>query len=410
MPMFVYRGRNARGDLVSGRLEAGDQTAVADQLFSSGITPVSIVPTLQDAGTSLLSMFKRSGEKVSPVDMVLLFRQLYTLSRAGVPILRALAGLQESAANPALAAIIDDMRVSLDSGRELSSAMRRHTHIFTPFHINMVRVGEMTGRLEEIFLRLSEHLDFETEMRAKIKSALRYPTFVIIAMVVAVGLANVFIIPTFAKMFESLKQDLPAMTKLLIGMSNFTVNYWWVILLGAAGGMFSFKSWVATADGRLVWDRLKMRLPIAGKIVRQATLARFARSLSLSLKSGVPLVQALDTVADVVDNAYMGQVVRKMSIGVQRGESVLATAAASAVFTPIVLQMIAIGDETGGLDDMMKEIATMYEREVEYDVKGLSSQIEPILIVFMAVFVGILALGILTPMWNMHGAQLGKKH
>ena len=408
MPMFAYRGRNARGDLVSGRLDAGDQTAVADQLFASGITPVTIVPALSDAGTSFSAMLKRRGEKVTSVDMVLLFRQLYTLSRAGVPLLRALAGLQESAANPALASIIDDMRVSLDSGRELSAAMRRHTHIFTPFHINMVRVGEMTGRLEEIFLRLSEHLDFENEMGSKIKSALRYPTFVIIAMVIAVTLANVFIIPTFAKMFESLKQDLPMMTRILIAMSNFTVNYWWVIVAGAAGGWFSFKSWSSTEEGCLVWDRVKMRLPIAGKIVRQATLARFARSLSLSLKSGVPLVQALDTVADVVDNAYMGAIIRKMSIGVQRGESVLATAAASGAFAPIVLQMIAIGDETGGLDDMMQEIATMYEREVEYDVKGLSAQIEPILIVFMAVFVGILALGILTPMWNMHGAQMKK--
>jgi MSHA biogenesis protein MshG len=406
MAAFVYRGRNARGQLVTGKLEANDKAAVADQLFASGIVPIDISQAIVNSALSLNALMSRSRDKVTRPDLILFFRQLHTLSRAGVPILRALAGLQESAASAGLARIIEDMRVSLDSGRELSAAMRRHTHAFTRFHVAMVQVGEMTGRLEEIFMRLSQHLAFEEEMAQRVKQATRYPTFVIIAMVIAMTIANVFIIPQFAKMYEGLGSNLPFLTTVLIGFSNFTVDYWWVVVLAGASAWYAFNAWIATEEGRMVWDRVKLELPIAGKIIKQATLARFARSLALSIKSGVPLVQALTTVSEVVDNKFISLKVMQMSTGVQRGESVLATAAATKVFSPIVLQMVAIGDETGALDDLMQEIAEMYEREVEYDVKGLSAQIEPILIVFLAGFVLILALGILSPMWGMHKAAL----
>ena len=408
MSLYAYRGRNAQGQTVRGQLEAGDTGAIADQLFRIGITPVEIVRAAQDTGTGALTFLRRTRDKVSRDELIMFSRQMYTLSKAGVPILRALAGLQESATSAAFARVIEDMRVSLDSGRELSAAMRRHTQVFNEFYISMVRIGEMTGELEYIFLRLFEHLDFENEMRGRVKAALRYPMFVVIAMAVAMVLANLFIIPTFAKMYEGLGAELPVLTRVLIGFSNFTVNYWWLVVLGLVGIYFALKSWVATTEGRYSWDRFKLRLPVAGKIVTQATLARFARSLGLSLKSGVPIVQALTTIAEVVDNAFMAERILKMRDGVESGESVLRTAVDAGVFSPVVLQMIAIGDETGAIDDLMLEIAGMYEREVEYDVKGLSAQIEPILIVFLAGFVLILALGILTPMWGMHKAVLGK--
>lgn len=406
MTMFTYRGRNARGQLVTGRLEGDDRSVVADQLFGSGVVPIEISPIMVDPMAALKSLLVRRGQKIARTDLVLLFRQLHTLTKAGVPILRALAGLQESASSPALATVIEDMRVSLDSGRELSAAMRRHPRVFTAFHIAMIQVGEMTGRLEEVFIRLSEHLDFEQEMSQRIKQATRYPTFVIIAMVIAVTIANVFIVPQFTKMYSQLGQNLPFLTRVLMASSDFFVNYWYVMIGMGAGAFYSFKGWLATEDGRLVWDRVKLDLPIGGKIIRKVTLARFARSLSLSLKSGVPLVQALNTVADVVDNKFIRHKVLHMSMGVQRGESVLATSAASKIFSPVVLQMVAIGDETGALDDLMQEIATMYEREVEYDVKGLSAQIEPILIVFLAAFVLVLALGLLSPMWGLNKALI----
>src|SRR5438477_544985 len=235
---------------------------------------------------------------------MLFSRQMYTLMKAGVPILRALGGLQESLTNPRLKAVVADLRASLDAGRELSAAMRRHATVFSPFYVSLVRVGETTGQLEAVFLRLYDHLEFEKEVRDRIKSALRYPAFVVVAM-------------------------------------------------------------------------------------------------ALALKSGVPVVQALSIVAGVLENDFIAQRIEQMRDGVERGESVLRTAAVAGIFTPVVMQMIAVGDETGELDDLMQEVAELYEREVDYEVKTLAAQIEPILIVFLGVIVTILALAVFLPIWDL---------
>src|SRR5262245_27767854 len=406
MPSFSYKGRNARGEIVQGRLEGADSLAVADQLFNTGITPVDIRSAAAVGEIRIDAVLARLRERVTPTDLMLMARQLYTLMRAGVPIMRALTGLQESATNPALARVLQDLRVSLDSGKELSAAMRRHPEVFSHFFVAMVRVGEMTGHLEEIFLRLAQHLEFEIEMTGRVKSALRYPTFVIVAMVAALLIVNLFVIPVFAKMYEGFGAKLPMITRALIAFSNFTVEYWpllGVIAIAAWGG---FKLWVATPRGRYVWDRTKLRMPIAGKIVTKATLARFARSFALSVRSGVPLVQALSVVSRVVENQYIGGRIEQMRDGVERGESILRTAVTAGVFSPIVLQMVAVGEETGALDDLMLEIAGMYERDVEYDLKNLASQIEPILIVCLAGLVLILALGVLMPIWGLGRAMI----
>jgi MSHA biogenesis protein MshG len=409
MPRFEYRGRNPRGELVRGNLEGADTGAIADQLFNTGITPIEISASGASVHSAARGLLTRLTEQVTVIDLMLFSRQMYTLLKAGVPILRALVGLQESATNPAMGRTIQDLRVSLDSGRELSSAMLRHTDVFTPFYTSMVRVGEMTGRLEEIFLRLSEHLDFDREMRQRVKSALRYPLTVVVAMAVAIGIVNLFVIPVFAKVYSGLGAKLPLLTRVLIGFSEFTVSYWALILAAGAGAFFLFRIWRATPAGKYGWDKFKLRIPIAGKIVLKATLARFARSFALAIKSGVPIVQGLTVVSKVVDNEYIGQRIEQMRDGVERGESVLRTAVTTGVFTPVVLQMIAVGDETGELDGMMQEIAEMYEREVEYELKTLSSQIEPILIVFLAVLVLILALGVLLPVWGLGKAVLGPR-
>ncbi len=413
MPLFAYKGRNARGELVQGTVEAGDTGAVADQLFNTGITPVEIKAggaALMAASAGLgATLAARFAEKVTVTDLMLFCRQMYTLTRSGVPLLRSLAGLRESATNPALGRVIHDLQVNLDAGRELSAGMRRHPQVFSSFLVSMVRVGEMTGRLEEIFLRLSEHLEFENEMRGRVKSALRYPMFVVLAMVVAVGIINVFVIPAFSKIYEGFGAQLPWLTRVLIGFSNFTVEYGWLIVAAAVAGAMAFHVWVRTPAGRYAWDRFKLRIPIAGKIVLKATLARFARSFALTMQSGVPIVQSLSVVAGVVENDYVGQRIEQMRDGVERGESVTRTAVTAGVFTPVVLQMIAVGDETGQLDEMLYEVAQMYEREVEYDLKNLSAQIEPILIVCLAVLVLILALGVLMPIWGLGKAALGAK-
>ncbi|WP_198115235.1 type II secretion system F family protein [Massilia rhizosphaerae] len=413
MPFFAYKGRNARGELVQGVLEGADSGACADQLFGTGVTPLEISPTTRKAttagsgggaGESLWERLTR--KKVTSIDVQLFSRQIYTLLKSGVPIMRGLAGLQESATNKSFARVIQDLRESLDAGRELSTAMRRHTECFTPFYLSMVRVGEMTGRLEDVFLRLFDHLEFDRDMRDRVKTALRYPTFVIVAMVAAMIVVNVFVIPQFEKVFKTFHAQLPLMTRILIATSRFTVDYWPVMAAVAVAAFFGFRAWTRTSAGRLVWDRYKLRFPIAGKIIHKATMARFACSFALSIRSGVPIVQALTVVAQTADNAYLTLRLDQMRDGVERGESILRTATNAHVFTPIVLQMIAVGEESGSLDDLMDEIAQMYEREVDYELKTLSSQIEPILITFLGAMVLMLALGIFLPIWDLGKAAL----
>jgi MSHA biogenesis protein MshG len=406
MPTFAYKGRNPRGEIVNGRLEGADAGAIADQLFNTGITPVDIAPAVPDVGSAASGLFARFSDRVSLVDVMLFSRQMYTLLKSGVPILRALAGLQESSTSVKLTEVIQDLRTSLDSGRELSTAMRRHPDVFSPFYVALVRVGEMTGMLETVFQRLHAHLDFEREMRERVESALRYPLFVTIAMAVALVIINLFVIPVFAKFYASFNAQLPFITRVLVGFSNFTVDYWPLLAAAAIGAWTAFKLYTGTPAGKYAWDKFKLRIPVAGSIVLKATLARFARSFALSLKSGVPLVQALSTVANVVENDYIGQRIEQMRDGVERGESVLRTAMTAGVFTPVVIQMIAVGDETGALDDMMLEVAEMYEREVGYELRNLSANIEPILIVMLAVLVLILALGVLLPIWNLGSVAL----
>jgi len=404
VPFYAYKARSARGELMQGVLEAADSNAVANHLSGAGAIPVEIALTNKAATGSAggeawwVKLFEK---KVTSMDVQLFSRQMYTLLKSGVPIMRGLAGLQESAISKAFGKVLKDLRESLDAGRELSAAMRRHPAVFNDFYLSMVRVGEMTGRLEEVFLRLFDHLEFDREMRARVKSATRYPIFVIVAMVIAMVIVNIFVIPQFVKVFESFHAQLPLMTRLLIGTSHFTVNYWPQLLVAGAGAVFGFRYWVNTSAGRFQWDRHKLKFPIAGKIILKATMARFARSFALSSRSGVPIVQALTVVSQTVDNAYLCSRVEQMRDGVERGDSILRTSTAAKVFTPVVLQMIAVGEESGSLDDLMDEIAQMYEREVDYELKTLAAQIEPILITFLGVLVLVLALGIFVPIWDL---------
>ncbi|MBA5687542.1 type II secretion system F family protein [Rugamonas apoptosis] len=411
MPLYAYKGRNARGELMQGVLEGADSGAVADQLFNTGVTPIDISVTKRAAtaaGNGDAWWVKLLEKKVTSMDVQLFSRQLYTLLKAGVPIMRGLAGLQESAVSKAFGRVIKDMRESLDSGRELSAAMRRHPTVFTPFYLSMVRVGEMTGRLEEVFLRLFDHMEFDRDMRERVKTAMRYPTFVVVAMVAAMVIVNIFVIPAFTKVFESFHAELPLMTRILIASSNFTVHFWPLLVALVVAAVLGFRAWIATAKGRYRWDKIKLKVPVAGKIILKGTMARFARSFALSARSGVPIVQGLTVVAQTVDNAYLAARVEQMRDGVERGDSILRTAAAAGVFTPVVLQMIAVGEETGSLDDLMDEIAQMYEREVDYELKTLSAQIEPILITFLGALVLVLALGIFLPIWDLGKVALHK--
>jgi len=398
---FAYKGRDGSGKLIEGVLEGATSGGVADLLLGRGITPVSIQETqsaVKRSGDAGITLFK---PKVEHVDILLFSRQIHTLLRSGVPIMRALSGLQESATNPAMREVIRDVRESLEAGRELSVSLARHPEVFNPFYVSMVRVGEATGLLDEIFLRLFDHLEFERFMREQVKSALRYPTFVVLAMAAAIVVVNLFVIPAFAKVFEGFGAELPFMTQILLGFSKFMVAWWPAMLVGAVAAVFLFRAWVGTESGRMQWESLVLRFPIAGKIVRKAAMARFARSFALGMRSGVPVMQALTNSAQTVDNSYIAAKIEGMRDTVERGESVVRAAIASGFFTPVVLQMVSVGEESGALDDMLEEVGQMYQREVEYELKTLGQQIEPILIVCLGALVLVLALGIFLPMWDL---------
>jgi MSHA biogenesis protein MshG len=409
MATFAWRGRNARGELVQGQLEAVGENAVADQLVSLGVSPVHIAaaaPVVEADGDDWWARLNRKAIKIE--DILVFSRQMYTLNKAGVPILRAFAGLQASSDKPAMVDMLKDVRSSLDQGRELSASLARHIDVFGAFYIAMIRVGEMTGRLTEVFLRLNEHLEFERDVRERVKQAMRYPMFVMIAMGIALVILNIFVIPVFAKVFAGFNAELPLITRGLLGFSGWMVDWWPLILAAGIGSVVVVRGYLRTTEGRYRWDRRKLKLPIVGDIVLKATLARFARSFALSSQSGVPLVQALTVVAQTVDNAYIGSRIEQMRDGIERGESISRCAAATGVFTPVVLQMISVGEETGELDSLLFEIAGMYERDTDYSIKGLSAAIEPVLLAAIAVLVLLLALGVFLPLWNMGQAAMGK--
>ena len=401
---FAYTGRSAAGP-VSGELEAADASAVAGMLQSRGVTPLAIRATgsavAAGAGEPSNALTRWLQPKVQTTDLMLFSRQLHTLLRSGVPILRALAGLQESAANLKMKQTLGEVRRSLESGIELSMSLAQHARVFDGFFVAMIRVGEMTGRLDEVFMRLFKHLEFELFMQQQVKAALRYPTFVMAAMTGAIAVINLMVVPAFATVFKQFGAKLPWATRVLVASSEFTLAWGWLMALVAVVGVIALRRWITTPDGRYSWDHFRLRLPLAGKIVRKATLARMARSFSLALKSGVPIEQALVVVAATVDNAYIARKIDAMRESVERGDTILRSAAATGVFTPVVLQMIAVGEETGSVDELMEEVAELYSNDVQYELKTLSSQLEPILIVFMGVLVLILALGVFLPVWDL---------
>ncbi len=407
MGYFAYKARDAEGALVEGVLEAVDSGAAAAQLYSNGVTPVDIgemdAPHRADKDDALSHLVRR---QVTTEDLLLFSREMHTLLKAGVPIMRALGSLQDSTSNPAFRNTLQAIRESLDAGTPLSSSMGNQTGVFSPFYVAMIYVGETTGMLEEVFLRLFHHLEFQAFMRNQVRSALRYPLFVITTMAIALLVINIWVIPAFANVYAGFEAELPFITRTLIVFSDFIVASWWLMALALAVAVTGLHRWTRNAGGRLAWDRVKLRIPVAGKIVLKASLARFARSFSLAVRSGVPIVQGLTLVAQTVENVHVAQQIEKMRGSVERGESVLRAATNAGVFTPVVLQMIMVGEESGALDDMMEEIADMYQRDVEYELKTLSAQIEPILIILLGLLVLLLALGVFLPIWDLGTAAL----
>ncbi len=412
MPFFDYRGRDPQLATVSGTIEADSPADAVQQLVARGVVVTGVDARRAEehaTGAGTPAWWQRlSARRLTDEDVILFSRQMYTLQRANVPIVRALSGLQESAANPRFAEIVADIRASLEEGREMSAALARHPAVFSEFYVAMIRVGEVSGRMTEVFERLSAHLESEREVREQVAGALRYPMLVVGAAALAMVVLNMFVIPVFARVYASFHAQLPLMTQVLIGVSEWSVRWWPQLAVVAVAGALGVRKLLKTAEGRYWWDRAKLRLPLAGDIVLKGTLARFARAFAMASRSGIPVLQALTVVARTTDNAYIGRRIEAMRDGIERGETLHRGAAASGVFTPVVLQMIAVGEETGEIDSLLTEVAGMYEREIAYAIKRLSALLEPILLLMIGGMVLVLALGIFLPMWSLGQAALGR--
>lgn len=407
MPLYDYQGRNRRGEMVAGRVEAASLDGVAEQLRGAGVTPLKIAAAARKEATE--PWYKRldeklQGSKVELDELIILSRQMYSLNKAGVPIIRAIRGLSESVPNLALKRTLKDIAEKLETGIDLASCFKRHPKVFSDFYVSIIHVGENTGRLDEAFRRVAGYLELERETIKRMKGATRYPLFVMVTIAVAIGVINVMVIPAFATLFEGMGASLPWQTQVLLATSNFTVDYWPFLLGLIVTLVVGFKYYVKTERGHYHWDRVKLKLPLIGSIFERINLGRFARSFSMLLRAGVPLVQALTVVSNALGNVYLGERIRSMRNGIERGESFSRVAGATGMFSPLIMQMIAVGEETGNMDELLDEAADFYEQEVDYDLKVLSDRIEPILMMVVAGIVLILALGVFLPMWDLSSA------
>lgn len=402
MELYQYKGRNKRGDILQGTVEAANTEGVVNWMMASGISPIAVrlkADPLKDQPYWVRAL--QGQRKLNNTDLLMLTRQFGTLLKAGIPILQAVTGLKNGSHQPEMTKLLGSLHASLDKGNELSTAMAKHPDFFDDYYVNMIRVGESAGKLDEVFARLYAQLDFDRRMRQKIKSVLRYPMFVFSAIIAATMIVMVYVIPAFSGIYGAMRSELPLATKILMNVSSVMARHWTAILVTMALAALGIRYYVSTPEGRYKWDRFKLRLPIVGRILTKATTARFCRSFGMAMNSGVPIVTGLALVSRVVDNAFYHERIMTMRDAVSHGDNLLRAFLASGIFSPIELQMIAVGEETGDIETMVQQLASLYQDEVEYEASQLAETLEPILLVFMAALVLVLLLGIFLPMWNM---------
>ncbi|TQV88539.1 type II secretion system F family protein [Aliikangiella coralliicola] len=403
MAVFEYKAKTSTGEAVSGTIDAVNQEAVAERLLARGNYPISIVEAKEEKTLLNLDvgqLFK--SKKVNLNQLVMFSRQMYSLTKAGIPLTRAISGLLETTNSAALKDALESIYNDLNAGTNLATAFSRHDHIFSSLYISLIHVGENSGRLEEAFKQIANYLELEQKTKQRIKTATRYPTFAMMAIIGAVIIINIFVIPQFANLFSSFDAgELPLPTRILMATSSFFINFWPHLLVVSVGCVYAAMRYIKTENGNLWWDKTKLKIPIFGDIIYRSLLARFARTFGMMNRSGVPLINALNIVADVVDNVWVAQHIREMRSGVEKGESIRLVATRSEMFSPLTIQMISVGEETGQLDEMLDQVAAFYEEQVDYDLKKLSDYIEPVLIVFIGAIVLILMLAVYLPMWEL---------
>jgi MSHA biogenesis protein MshG len=401
MPVFAYKARDGQGKLISNKLEAETAQYAAQTLINRGLTPIHIDLATTDSDLAQQLTYWWATQQLSINDLILFSRQMHSLTKAGVPLIRSINSLADSCRNLALKQALVSITHRLESGQSLSQAMSQHNKIFPILLVSIINVGETTGGLEQAFQQISHYLEREKETQSRIKSALRYPTMVLMAISIALVTVNVYVIPAFKGVFDKMGTQLPWQTRLLMAVSDFTVEFWPYILGLSLLTIILIGKYVQSPAGRLHWHQLILKIPAVGSIIHRATMERFSRSFAMILNAGVPLIQGIAIVSKAVGNEYIGAKLHKMRVGIEKGDSISRMARSIELFPPLVIQMILVGEESGNIAEMLQEVADFYEGEIDTELKNLSSAIEPFLIVIIGIIVLILALGIFLPMWDL---------
>jgi type IV pilus assembly protein PilC len=394
MPFYAYTAVDSNGKKISATMQSESEGIVLAKLREQSLLCTEIKETKQASKSKI-------GGKVKPKSLVVFSRQFATMIDAGIPILRCLDILSSTMKDPALKAVLEAISNDVRGGMTLNESLAKHPKVFNRLYVNMIRAAELGGILDQILERLSSFLEYEAEIKGKIKSSMMYPVLVLIFSQLMLFAIFTFVLPTFKGIFESMHANLPPITKMLFSIGDFFHNYWYVIIGGAMGSFFGLKTYFKTPKGRYKFDKFKLKLPIIGDIVLKMSVARFSRTFGTLLNSGVPMMRSLEIVGETMGNAVLIQIIENARNSIREGNKLSVPLAQSNVFPTMVTTMIDIGEESGRLSDMLVKVGDFYDTEVEAAVKGLTSMIEPVLIIFLGGIVGFIAISIMSPMFSL---------
>jgi type IV pilus assembly protein PilC len=407
MPQFKYTARNTVGKVIEGVVEAQVQKAAIDKLRGQRYTVMTLVEMKTGEISFDLSRFNPFKGGIKGKDLAIFSRQLATLVSAGVPIVQGLTILEEQIVSPAFKKVISTVRSDIESGIAIADALKKHPKAFSELYVSMIRAGETGGVLDTILERLSNYMEAAEELKGKVKGAMVYPSVVIGVSAAVTLFLLVGVIPTFKKVFAGFGQELPFPTQILMGISDTLSHNILIILALPVAAFFLLKSWYKTEKGRESMDRFAISLPVVGDLVKKVAVAKFTRTLGTLIKSGVPILQALDTVAKTSGNRVIELTILSARESIREGEKIADPLKASGIFPPMVLQMISVGEETGNLETMLTKIADFYDQEVDTAIKAMTSLIEPLVICVMGVIVGAIVICMFLPIFEM--SQLAGK-
>jgi type II secretory pathway component PulF len=397
MPFYRYRARDKVGELVTGLMGADSESVIAVRLKQMGYLPISIKKAGEEAKINIFDKFK----KVRFSELNMFTRQLFTLQKAGLSITSSLDALKEQSTNKILKSAIGQITTDIKGGLSLSSAMEKHPKIFNTLYVSMIKSGEVSGRLDQTLERLAILGEAEEKTRMRIKSATRYPIIVVTAIVAGVLFVTTAVIPRFAKLYSQFRVTLPLPTRILLGINYLVTRYWWLLLIAVVTFVGALNRFIRTKMGRIWWDRLKLKVPVFGPLVLKATISRFARITATLLESGIPILNILALTSDGVGNVVVSRAIDNIKNSVNEGRGMVEPMRLSGLFPPVVVQMVAVGEETGKIDELLLHVADYYDSEVDYTIDNLISLIEPILIFTLGGMVLLMALGVFLPIWNM---------